>query len=78
MQVYIVGFGPDLELPFCDLDIQPVNNISLIKQQVLMNLKLLYLFYFSILFAQQQWLMIMFHILVPESNLNSKRYYTLI
>ena len=78
MQVYIVGFGPDLELPFCDLDIQPVNKISLIKQQVLMNLKLLYFFYFSILFAQQQWLMIMFHILVPESNLNSKRYYTLI
>ena len=76
MQVYIVGFGPDLELPFCDLDIQPVNKISLIKQQVLMNLKLLYFFYFSILFAQQQWLMIMFHILVPESNLNSKRYYT--
>ena len=35
MQVYIVGFGPDLELPFCDLDIQPVNKISLIKQQVL-------------------------------------------
>ena len=76
MQVYIVGIGPDLELPFCDLDIQPVNKISLIKQQVLMNLKLLYFFYFSILFAQQQWLMIMFHILVPESNLNSKRYYT--
>ena len=78
MQVYIVGFGPDLELSFCDLDIQAVNKISLIKQEVLMNLKLLYLFYFSILFAQQQWLMIMFHILVPESNLNSKRYYTLI
>ena len=54
MQVYIVGFGPDLELPFCDLDIQPGNKISLIKQQVLMNLKLLYFFYFSILFAQQQ------------------------
>ena len=78
MQVYIVDFGPDLELSFCDLDIQTVNKISLIKQEVLMNLKLLYLFYFSILFAQQQWLMIMFHILVPESNLNSKRYYTLI
>ena len=30
MQVYIVGFGPDLELPFCDLDIQAVNEISLL------------------------------------------------
>ena len=39
---------------FCDLDIQAVNKISLIKQKVLMNLKLLYFFYFSILFAQQQ------------------------
>ena len=29
MQVYIVGFGPDLELSFCDLDIQAVNKISL-------------------------------------------------
>ena len=25
MQVYIVGFGPNLELPFCDLDIQAVD-----------------------------------------------------
>ena len=32
MQVYIVGFGPDLELSFCDLDIQAVNKISLVKQ----------------------------------------------
>ena len=30
MQVYVVGFGPNLELPFCDLDIQAVDKKSLI------------------------------------------------
>ena len=50
MQVYIVGFGPDLELSFCDLDIQAVNKISLNEPKII----LLYFFYFSILFAQQQ------------------------
>ena len=34
MQVYIVGFGPDLELPFCDLDIQAVNKTSLNEPKI--------------------------------------------
>ena len=45
MQVYIpvVGFGPNLELPFCDLDIQAVDKRSLIS--IIVNEPKIFLFF---------------------------------